>query len=86
MALLKQKHIKGEVQLTVSSTITNRLIIANKIGWCGRKQKYVHSKMVAKLKNKIKSMTTVPDQYLTFASFLTPLCSRWSLPLSSCRI
>jgi hypothetical protein len=52
MALLKQKHIKGEVQLTVSSTITNRLIIANKIGWCGQKRKYVHSKMVAKLKSK----------------------------------
>jgi hypothetical protein len=31
-------------------------------------------------------MTTVPDQYLTFASFLAPLRSHWSLPLSSCRI
>jgi hypothetical protein len=67
--------------LTVSNTITNRLIIANLFVWSEQKRKYVPSKMVVKLKNKTKSITTVPDQYLTFASFPTPLRSHWLLPL-----
>jgi hypothetical protein len=67
--------------LTVSNTITNSLIIANLFVWSEQKRKYVPSKMVVKLKNKTKSITTVPNQYLTFASFLTPLRSHWLLPL-----
>jgi hypothetical protein len=35
-------------------------------------------------KRKRASITTVQDQYLSIATFLTPLvCSQWSLPLSS---
>jgi hypothetical protein len=32
-------------------------------------------------KEKRTSITTVPDQYLSFATFLTPLVSHWSLPI-----
>ncbi len=37
--------------------------------------------MAAKLKDKRTSITTVRDQFQSFATFPTPLVSHWSLPL-----
>jgi hypothetical protein len=38
----------------------------------------------ANKKRKETSITTVRDQYLSFATFSTPLVSNWSLPLNTC--
>jgi len=38
--------------------------------------------MAAKLKDKKTSITTVRDQFQSFATFPTPLASHWSLPLN----
>jgi hypothetical protein len=47
----------------------------------GRKWKYIKSKTTAKLKGKQTSIAAVRDQFLSFASFLTSLLSRYRLSL-----
>jgi hypothetical protein len=46
----------------------------------GRKRKYIKSKTTAKLQGKQTSIAEVRDQLLSFATFLTPLLSRYRLP------
>jgi hypothetical protein len=50
------------------------------MGWSEWKRKYNYSKMAAKLKEKRTSISMVQDQYLSFATFQTPLVSHSSLP------
>ena len=48
----------------------------------GRKRKYVKSKKTAKLKGKQTSIAAVRGHFLSFATFPTPILSRYRLPLS----
>jgi hypothetical protein len=48
----------------------------------GRKRKYIKSKTTAKLKGKLTLIAAVRDQFLSFATFLTLLLSRYRLPLT----
>jgi hypothetical protein len=43
---------------------------------------YIEIKMTAKLKAKRTSIAAVRDQFLSFATFPTPLLSRYRLPLN----
>jgi hypothetical protein len=52
----------------------------------GRKQKCIKSKTTAKLKGKKISIAAVRDQFLSFATFQTPLFSRYRLPLSGVKV
>jgi hypothetical protein len=45
----------------------------------------INSQMAAKLKEKRTSITTVRDQFLSFATFPTPLLSHYPLPLRAPR-
>jgi hypothetical protein len=47
----------------------------------GRKREFIKSKTTAKLKGKQTSTAAVWDQFLSFATFPTPLLSRYRLPL-----
>ncbi len=48
----------------------------------GRKRKYIKSKTIAKLKGKQTSIAAVRGHFLSYATFSTPILSRYRLPLS----
>ncbi len=55
--------------------------IAYCIALLGRKRKYIKLKTTGKLKGKQTLIPKVRDQFLSFATFPTPLPSRYRLPL-----
>ncbi len=82
MVLQIENILKGEVWLTVSSTMPIWLNIAYSIGCSERKRKYNYSKMAAILKYKRTSITTIWYKFRLVATFHNRIHSHWSLPLS----
>ncbi len=56
--------------------------MTNFSAWVGGNWNRIKSKMAARYREKRTSITTVRDQYLSYATFPTPLIFHYSLPLS----
>ncbi len=78
--ILKQISLSGDEQFAAFCLFVKTLSI--NFALLGRKQKYLKSKTTAKLKGKQSSVAAVRDQFLSFATFPTPLLSRYRRPLS----
>jgi hypothetical protein len=65
----------------LAAPILNDRSMTNYCAVGSRKGNRINSRWRPKKKEKRTSITTIQDQYLSFASFPAPLVSQWSLPL-----